>query len=415
MGFREYLIALNILAFVVIAGVIVWRVLSIRRNPEPETPKNLTEFLPDADLEGRRLERVLGWSLVFTAVIAFALPAYFLAEPFRQESHDDFFLEQSIERGKVLFADATVEGFDSASSLQCARCHGSDGSGGVASQVLQPEADKCLGEENAANQNNPEVPDCLPKQVSWEAPDLTLAALRYSRGQLTQIITYGRPGTPMPAWGVKSGEGSENEQAILDLVNYLESIATTPEKARENAGKAITKYKTDAEELVATKQEDLDAARTELTEAQADPSTATDTLAGFEASVTTAQAELDTAVTLNEEAQGLSDGAVLFRLNCARCHTKGWSYYVTEPARADLPPLAPQGSGAYGPNLTNGSTLLQFPGEAGVQEHLGWVAEGIPANDPYGARGISSGRMPHFARVLTEDQIRAIVEYERSL
>lgn len=412
MGFREYLIALNILAFVVIAGVIVWRVLSIRRNPEPETPRNLTEFLPDEDLEGRRLERVLGWSLVFTAVIAFALPAYFLAEPFRQDTHEDFFLEQSIERGRVLFADATVKGFDSAKSLQCARCHGSDGTGGVATQVLQPESDKCVDEQN---QNNAAVPECLAKQVSWQAPDLTLASLRYSRGQLNQIITYGRPGTPMPAWGIKSGEGSKNEQAILDLVNYVESIATTPEKARVNAEKAIAKYKSEAEELVATKQSDLAAAQADLAAAQAEPSTPADTIPRLELAVTTGQAELDAAIALNEEAQELSDGAVLFRLNCARCHTKGWSYHLTEPARTDLPPLAPQGSGAYGPNLTSASELLQFPGEAGVQEHFDWVAEGVPANDPYGARGISSGRMPHFARVLTEDQIRAIVEYERGL
>ena len=412
MGFREYLIALNILAFVVIAGVIVWRVLSIRRNPEPETPRNLTEFLPDEDLEGRRLERVLGWSLVFTAVIAFALPAYFLAEPFRQDTHEDFFLADSIERGRVLFADATVEGFESDLSLQCARCHGSDGSGGVATQVLQPEADTCVKEEN---QNNVAVQECLSKQVSWQAPDLTLAALRYNRGQLNQIITYGRPGTPMPAWGVKSGEGSENEQAILDLVNYLESIAITPEKARADAEKAIAKYKSEAEELVATKQSDLAAAQADLAAAQAEPSTPADTIPRLELAVTTGQAELDAAIALNEEAQELSDGAVLFRLNCARCHTKGWSYFITEPVRTDIPPLAPQGSGAYGPNLTSGSTRLQFVGEAGVQEQFDWVAEGVPANDPYGARGISSGRMPHFARVLTEEQIRAIVEYERSL
>jgi mono/diheme cytochrome c family protein len=88
---------------------------------------------------------------------------------------------------------------------------------------------------------------------------------------------------------------------------------------------------------------------------------------------------------------------------------------VTEPARPDLPPLPPQGSGAYGPNLRDGSTLLQFPGEAGEQQQFDWVALGVPANNLYGQRGISSGRMPHFSRVLTEEQITAIVEYERSL
>ena len=38
-----------------------------------------------------------------------------------------------------------------------------------------------------------------------------------------------------------------------------------------------------------------------------------------------------------------------------------------------------------------------------------------PANELYGQRGISSGRMPHFNHQLTEDQINLIIAYERSL
>ena len=44
-----------------------------------------------------------------------------------------------------------------------------------------------------------------------------------------------------------------------------------------------------------------------------------------------------------------------------------------------------------------------------------WIAIGVPANQGYGLRGISSGRMPHFGAVLTKDQIEAIMAYERSL
>ena len=43
------------------------------------------------------------------------------------------------------------------------------------------------------------------------------------------------------------------------------------------------------------------------------------------------------------------------------------------------------------------------------------LALGVPANNLYGVRGISSGRMPHFSKQLTDEQISAIVEYERSL
>ena len=85
--------------------------------------------------------------------------------------------------------------------------------------------------------------------------------------------------------------------------------------------------------------------------------------------------------------QQLSDGGVLFRLNCARCHTKNWSFRVNEPARTGIPPLAPAGSGAYGPSLRGGSVLLQFPGRAGEQEQFDWVALGVPANDLYGVAG----------------------------
>jgi mono/diheme cytochrome c family protein len=58
---------------------------------------------------------------------------------------------------------------------------------------------------------------------------------------------------------------------------------------------------------------------------------------------------------------------------------------------------------------------LQFPGQAGVEAQYQWVAVGVGENEQYGVRGISSGRMPHFGRVLTREQIEAIVEYERSL
>jgi mono/diheme cytochrome c family protein len=50
-----------------------------------------------------------------------------------------------------------------------------------------------------------------------------------------------------------------------------------------------------------------------------------------------------------------------------------------------------------------------------VQDQIDWVTTGKPANEQYGTRGISSGRMPHFGNTLTKEQIQAIVDYERSL
>jgi hypothetical protein len=73
------------------------------------------------------------------------------------------------------------------------------------------------------------------------------------------------------------------------------------------------------------------------------------------------------------------------------------------------------GGGAYGPNLTNGDVNNQFPPPNGEAELFAWISEGVPANEQYGIRGISSGRMPHFGAVLTKTQIEAIMAYERSL
>jgi hypothetical protein len=160
VSLRTSLIVLNAVAFVVIAGIIVWRVFSLRRNREP-TPANQAEFLPDDQLEGPRLERVLGWSLIFVMIVAVSLPLYFLAEPSRQDAMAEDFDERSIERGAVLYASSESPEYDPVVSLLCANCHGVEGEGGAAPFTLQPESDACLEEQN---QGNPDVPECLPNE-----------------------------------------------------------------------------------------------------------------------------------------------------------------------------------------------------------------------------------------------------------
>ncbi len=409
MSFRLTLIVLNALALLVIVGVIAWRVVSLKRNAET-TPANLTPFLDDDGLEGRRLERALGWSLVFVLIFAVSLPVYFLLEPTRQVAMAEGFLDRSEEQGSVLFAGKASPAYNAEVSLLCADCHGVQGEGGVAPFVLQPEADKCLVEENKGNED---VPECLPKQVAWTAPPLNTALLRFDRDEVTQILNYGRPGTPMPAWGVISGKGVLNEQSINDLVNYLESIQISSQEATAISKEAVNEYRVGGSDLVDLTKKALAASTEKLTAAQADRTTTPAVLKELQIEHDDATATLEAAEAYAAEVEGLSEGAILFRLNCARCHTKGWSY--DDPTNLDLPPLPDQGSGAYGPNLRDGSTLLQFPGRAGKQQQFSWVALGAPPNQQYGIRGISSGRMPHFARQLTDDQINKIVEYERNL
>lgn len=100
-----------------------------------------------------------------------------------------------------------------------------------------------------------------------------------------------------------------------------------------------------------------------------------------------------------------TDGAKLFDGFCSRCHTLGWS--IGEPADV--------GGGAFGPNLTNGETVRQFPD---AKLHAEFVTEGSEYAKPYGLRGVGGnegGGMPGFGKMLTKEQIEAIVEYERSL
>lgn len=194
--------------------------------------------------------------------------------------------------------------------------------------------------------------------VTWEAPALDTARLRYPKpdagkpDQLEEIIIYGRKNTPMPAWGVEGG-GPMNAQQVTDLVAYIESLTLSPAEARERARNDAIE---EAERLGRTGSDD------ELA----------------------------------------LDGEALFNTNCARCHTAGWSY--------DEPSVA--GGGAFGFNLTNGLTLRQFPD---VEAHVEFIAEGSAFAEEYGVRGVGTGRMPGFGDMLTEEQIRAIVEYERSL
>jgi mono/diheme cytochrome c family protein len=201
------------------------------------------------------------------------------------------------------------------------------------------------------------------RQVQWAAPPLNTVMLRYTADTVRTILIFGRANTPMPAWGVAGG-GAMNDQQIADLVEYLKSITLTPEKA-------------------AAQQQSL------------------------------------TKAELQRQGKSVVDGQVLFNVNCARCHTKGWSYGEPEVS----------GGGAYGPNLTNGDTLRQFPDRS---DQIDFVTKGAEFGKPYGVRGIGNqapavrtsedpgqamqgGGMPYFGSLLTPDQIQAVVDYERSL
>ena len=77
------------------------------------------------------------------------------------------------------------------------------------------------------------------------------------------------------------------------------------------------------------------------------------------------------------------------------------------------------GQGGTGPPLSGGEVLLTFPDP---QDHIAWVTEGSPGGGtPYGSpdrpggQQISQGGMPAFGEQLSEEEIIAVVRYEREV
>ena len=348
-------IGLVIFAIVTVAWIVyVWG--NTRRGraevgSEIELAPNRRPYLSDEELEGRKLERALSWGLLSLVVVAVGLPLYWLLEPSRQEGEIELFEEEAIadnlEHGKraggaALFATTEEGGFN------CAGCHGPEGVGGITEYTLTEPVVDDNGEPVLDEEGQPET---TVRVVTWQAPALNTALLRFSEEEVNRIITYGRKGTPMPAWGVDGG-GPMNEQQVEHLVAYIESIQIPEEEAKKAAKDAL------AEAAKGDAYEDVPA--------------------------------------------DLRMGAAAFDQFCSRCHTQGWSYGEPEV----------RGGGAFGPNLRDGVTTRQFPS---VVDHETFVIEGSNFEELYGVRGIGSGRMPGFGNMLDEDVIEAIVEYERSL
>src|SRR6266545_1425585 len=140
---------------------------------ELELAPNRKPYYDDDELETTKLNRTLASGVALLGIVAVGLPLYWLNEPGRQAGAERSSLAVFEGRG-----EATYE-----TGSQCVNCHGPDGTGGQASFTV-------------LNDNN----DFVAK-VNWRAPALNTVLLRFSRDEVTKIIDFGRPGTPMPAWG----------------------------------------------------------------------------------------------------------------------------------------------------------------------------------------------------------------------
>jgi mono/diheme cytochrome c family protein len=441
---RHFIGLINVLALLALAGFLAWAVYSRKRVEK--TPANQTHFLSDDELEGRRLERVLGWSLTFVTLFAVAMLVYMVREPTRQEHAAKYFKNGSVARGATLFANPEGEAYNPVLSLQCANCHGGDGGGGSTTQVIDPDGP-----------NGPQPPETF----TWKVPPLNTELLRFTPDEVEQVITYGRPGTPMQAFGVAGG-GAKNEQTIADLVAYIQSIQKTPAQSKAQAEKDLVtaqnqaqaqlkearstfadatkalddahakavevlglpasttnnELKTQCEDLAATIKQSGTATAAQLKQGQP----CRDFLKAYTA-YSDAQAALDWAEKWAASRADVTDGQLLFETYCARCHTQGWSIFdSTVPDGTSVLGLAGGGGGqggGIGFNLRGGDTARRFgPGQVkgslGFDSQLQFVQQGSEAFKEYGNGGIGSGRMPGFSEMLPEKMIEEIVSYERN-
>jgi mono/diheme cytochrome c family protein len=291
-----------VLAAVAIVGFVVYVIVNVVAAGRPEVGSELElapnrkPYLDDEELEGPKLDRVLTWGLLSLFVFAIGLPIYWVMEPGRQENAANGFNNTFVKQGEEMFA-ATGENLQ---ALNCAGCHGG------------------MKAEGGTAPYNLELPDGSLEQVQWKAPALNTVLLRYSREEVTYILTYGRPYSPMPAWGLEGG-GPLNEQQVQNLIDYLETIQLTPEEAQANAEEALRK------QLDIGEDDEID--------------------------------WTDPAVGEALFNLGIADGTAGGAYACARCHTPGWSY------ASSLDEIDAPAAGALGPSLRGNAPEERFPSD----------------------------------------------------
>lgn len=190
VGLGAVVLTLAVVGFLVWVGYLL---LNARRRSTPQiedTPRNLQPGMSDDELENNRITRVLGAAVISAAVLAISLPLYWANESNRQASAAEAFDELYIEEGEHWWE-----------FFSCVQCHGPEAGGGGATFT---EARSGVS-------------------VSWAAPSLDDVLFRYSLEELTEVIVYGRQGTPMPANGLAGG-GAMTVQEVEQVIAFLEHL-----------------------------------------------------------------------------------------------------------------------------------------------------------------------------------------------
>lgn len=354
-----------VVAWLTIVTFAVYLFVNIRKakpeiGNETELAPNRKPYFDDEGLEGPRLDRFLTMALVLLGVVALGLPLYWLAEPGRQAD--------SIKRYDAIFAKRGESLFNT----NCSSCHGKGGGGGVAGYVLQDKQGSFLA------------------NVSWKAPELSTALLRFNREEVQYVLDHGRAYSPMQPWSTVGG-GAMNTQQIKNLIDYLAAIKLTPEQAQNEVRQSLIDRLT-KERQVGVSEETKKTTIAETVKRAFDENDS-----DLEALIALKEAttETDAKLRLGELMFNAEAGAGGY--SCARCHTPGWSYGRPGATAA----------GAFGPKLWG--VIEKFNSVEQLQQFLG---EGCDVGKLYGRQSqCKSGMMPGFAQMYTTEQLESVAAY----
>ena len=219
-----------IAAVVLVPAILLWLIF-IARSGRPSKPRVILGIpramrpgQPDEVLEGPRLEKVMVGGVVGAVALAVFVPLYWLPEASRQEGFAERQSELAIENGQIIFSEPPEppeagvemspeefkeEAKGEALAQNCQLCHG---------PAFGNDPTKLAG-GGAAPYTDP----VTGKLVSYQAPPLQNVFTRWDDEVVELTIKRGRPGTPMPAWGVEYG-GSMTDQMVEDVMAWLKTL-----------------------------------------------------------------------------------------------------------------------------------------------------------------------------------------------
>jgi len=278
-------VGLLALAGAAILAFLSWQ-SSRRRSAREKLPPAMRPAYSDDQLERNVLERHMGWGLVLTVFFALFIPLYLVYDMNRIEgATDERFVEQVV-RGEELY------------QANCAECHGSNLAGGAAASPFE-------GDD------------------AWPAPALNDFVVRYEdnpnvddiEGFLWETLYWGRPGSPMPAYGEEAA-GPFTDEQIEDVKAFMLFNQVGEDEAQE------MEAEDEAEDPDDEAEDDEADDANEAEDDDADDLDEADDVASAEQAAGTVAA---------------ADGEELYTQNCMRCHGADLQGWDGEEARPGYP------------------------------------------------------------------------------